>query len=148
MQASKQPDQCKGFHPHNSASGKAVSHSQHQSQLWDKNHLINTNTSRFQKGKMDPPKKTSENKTAFLQSQSAQSKKKTGILGVFFVSSCSSLGFFYLLPPTVSPGMSYLRIIWLGYQGAQFFYTVINIKSSSSFNFRKNSTNVTSNIHT
>lgn len=55
MQPSKQPDQHKVSHPHNS--GKAVSHSQHQAHIWDKNHLINTNTSRFQKGKNEPLKK-------------------------------------------------------------------------------------------
>lgn len=57
MQPSKQPDQQKVSHPHNSASGKAVSHCQHQAQLWDKNHRIHTNTCRFQKGKNEPLKK-------------------------------------------------------------------------------------------
>lgn len=108
MQPSKQPHQQKVSHPHNSASGKAVSHTQHQAQLWDKNDRIKTNISRFHKGKTNPSKKSSKNimepfKRFCHHRVLRVSRKQEFWEG--FVNSCSPLGLFCLLPPTVSLGM-------------------------------------------
>lgn len=76
MQPPKQPDQNKVSHPHNSERQSATLST--KAQIRDKNHLINTNMSKFQTGKINPSKKTFKkyNGTfqAFLLSQSAKSK--------------------------------------------------------------------------